>query len=66
VLRPESPVAPEELIQLCLSRLARFKAPKYVLPIGAEDLPTTPSGRAKKFLLTQRAIEQLRLSGKGK
>ena len=62
VLRSEPPVAPEELIQLCLARLARFKAPKYVLPIRAEDLPTTPSGRAKKFLLTQRAIEQLGLS----
>ena len=62
VLRPTPAVTPEELIQLCASRLARFKVPKYVLPIRAEDLPTTPSGRAKKFLLTQRAIEQLGLS----
>jgi len=36
--------------------------PKYVLPIRAEDLPTTPSGRARKFLLTQRAIEELQLT----
>jgi fatty-acyl-CoA synthase len=50
------------LIRLCAERLARFKVPKYVLPIRAEDLPTTPSGRARKFLLTQRAIEELRLS----
>jgi fatty-acyl-CoA synthase len=62
VLRPEPPVRPEELIRLCAERLARFKVPKYVLPIRAEDLPTTPSGRARKFLLTQRAIEELRLS----
>jgi fatty-acyl-CoA synthase len=62
VLRPEPPVTPEDLIRLCADRLARFKVPKYVLPILAEDLPTTPSGRARKFLLTQRAIEFLGLS----
>ena len=62
VLRPEPAVTPEELIALCIERLARFKAPKYVLPIRAEDLPTTPSGRARKFLLSQRAIEELKLA----
>jgi fatty-acyl-CoA synthase len=62
VLRDGVPVAPDELIALCADRLARFKVPKYVLPIRAEDLPTTPSGRARKFLLTQRAIEELQLT----
>jgi fatty-acyl-CoA synthase len=62
VLRPEPRVTPDELMALCAERLARFKVPKYVLPIRAEELPTTPSGRARKFLLTQRAIEQLGLS----
>jgi len=50
------------LMRYCAERLARFKTPKYVLPIRVEDLPTTPSGRARKFLLTQRAIELLGLS----
>lgn len=62
VLRDGVPVTPDELIDLCADRLARFKVPKYVLPIRAEDLPTTPSGRARKFLLTQRAIEELQLT----
>ena len=62
VLRSEPQATPEELIRFCAERLARFKTPKYVLPIRAEDLPTTPSGRARKFLLTQRAIELLGLS----
>jgi len=62
VLRPGVPVAPDELIALCADKLARFKVPKYVLPIRGEDLPTTPSGRARKFLLTQRAIEELKLT----
>lgn len=62
VLREEPVVTPSELIELCAGRLARFKVPKYVLPIPAEELPTTPSGRARKFLLTQRAVEELNLS----
>ena len=62
VLRPEPAVTPQELIDLCAARLARFKVPKYVLPIRAEDLPVTPSGRARKFLLAQRATEELKLA----
>lgn len=62
VLRATPAVTPDELMRLCAERLARFKVPKYVLPIAVEDLPTTPSGRARKFLLTQRAVEQLGLS----
>jgi fatty-acyl-CoA synthase len=61
VLRPEPAVSPQELIALCAGRLARFKVPKYVLPIRAEDLPVTPSGRARKFLLSQRAVAELNL-----
>lgn len=62
VFRPGREATSEELVALCGERLARFKIPKYVLPIRAEDLPTTPSGRARKFLLSQRAIEQLGLA----
>jgi len=62
VFRQGHEVPLEELQALCNERLARFKVPKYLLPIRAEELPTTPSGRARKFLLSQRAIEQLGLS----
>jgi fatty-acyl-CoA synthase len=62
VLRAAPSATPDELIRLCAERLARFKVPKHVIAIRAEDLPTTPSGRARKFLLTQRAIEELKLS----
>ncbi|MEQ6247549.1 AMP-binding protein [Sulfitobacter sp. HNIBRBA3233] len=62
VLRDTPKITPEELLALCRERLARFKVPKYMLPIPAAELPTTPSGRARKFLLTQRAIAELDLS----
>lgn len=59
VLRETPAVTPQELIELCASRLARFKVPRHVLPIRAEDIPVTPSGRARKFLLAQKAVEML-------
>ncbi len=57
VLRGSPAVTPRELIELCDGRLARFKVPRHVLPIRAEEIPVTPSGRARKFLLAQMAID---------
>lgn len=61
VARDGHEIDAETLTALCADRLARFKVPKYVLPISAADLPVTPSGRARKFLLSKRAIEELGL-----
>ncbi|MFP1646499.1 class I adenylate-forming enzyme family protein [Pontitalea aquivivens] len=61
VRRPDVPVTGDELIALCRDRLARFKVPKHVLFIEEPNLPVTPSGRARKFLLSQRAIAELGL-----
>lgn len=62
VLRDEPALKPGELIEFCALRLARFKVPRHVLPIRAEDIPVTPSGRARKFLLVQKATEALGLN----
>ncbi len=59
VLRDGVPGTPEELIAYCAGRLARFKVPKHVLPIAVEEIPTTPSGRPRKFLLAERALAQI-------
>jgi acyl-CoA synthetase (AMP-forming)/AMP-acid ligase II len=61
VLRDSPQVTDEALLSLCRERVARFKVPRHVLRIRAEDIPATPSGRARKFLLTQIAIERLGL-----
>ncbi len=61
VLRDQPAVTPAELIEFCNARLARFKLPRHVLPIRAEDIPATPSGRARKFLLVKMATETLGL-----
>ena len=62
VLRDLPAVTPAQLIAFCAERLARFKVPKHVLPIRAEDIPSTPSGRARKFLLVKMATETLGLA----
>ncbi len=62
VLRDQPPVTPAELIDFCAARLARFKLPRHVLPIRTEDIPATPSGRARKFLLVKMATETLGLT----
>ena len=49
----------DELIAWCTERLARFKVPRHVLTIALLDVPTTPSGRPRKFLLAERAAEVL-------
>jgi fatty-acyl-CoA synthase len=53
---------PQELIDLCASRLARFKVPKHVIFISAEELPLTATGRAQKFRLAELAKQRVALA----
>lgn len=59
VLRPGHELDAEELLTLCRERLARFKVPRHVVAIAASDVPVTPSGRPRKFLLAERARAEL-------
>ncbi len=59
VLRDAPAVTDDDLLALCRERVARFKVPRHVLRIRAEDIPATPSGRARKFMLTQIALQRL-------
>lgn len=59
VLRDGHHVEAEELVALCSDRLARFKVPRHVVAIPASEVPVTPSGRPRKFLLAERARTQL-------
>ncbi len=62
VTRPGHAFEPQELIDWSAAHLARFKVPRHVLPIEAEAVPLTPSGRPRKFLLSQRAMDELGLT----
>ena len=50
-LKTGSEASAEELIQFCRSRLAHFKAPKFV---EFCDLPKTSTGKIQKFVLRER------------
>ncbi|MFI8304996.1 class I adenylate-forming enzyme family protein [Streptomyces sp. NPDC085927] len=45
----------EDVIAYCKEHLARFKVPKRVLFLDAEDLPKTPTGKVQKFRLVEQA-----------
>ena len=51
-LKEGATASPEEIIDFCRARMARFKAPKTVV-FGA--LPKTSTGKIQKFLLRERA-----------
>ena len=59
VLDGAAPASPAELVEWCTERLARFKVPARVVPIAADELPTSATGKVQKFLLATRARELL-------
>jgi fatty-acyl-CoA synthase len=61
VLRDSPETTPEDLIAFCAQNLARFKVPRHVVPLRLDEIPTTPSGRARKFLLAEKIILRLNL-----
>ena len=60
VLSEDADIAVEELLALVRSRLARFKVPKYLFLVDAAEIPTTASGRARKYILSEKAISMLK------
>jgi fatty-acyl-CoA synthase len=50
---------PQALIDFCATHLARFKVPRHVIFIAAQDVPTTATGRPQKFKLAELARQRL-------
>ena len=61
VWRDGQQTEPQALIDFCAQNLARFKVPQHILVLSADQIPVTPSGRARKFLLVQMALKELQL-----
>lgn len=59
ILKDGATAEPDELLAGCTEQLARFKVPRHLLFTTAEELPTTASGRPRKFLLAERAAQEL-------
>ncbi len=58
---PAGPVRvdPEELVELCRANLARFKVPRHVVFVSADEVPMTATGRPQKFKLIELAEARL-------
>jgi fatty-acyl-CoA synthase len=59
VPREGQTVDAEVLVAWCTEFLARFKVPRHIAEIAVADVPLTASGRARKFLLAERATSAL-------
>ncbi|WP_290584299.1 AMP-binding protein [Aeromicrobium sp.] len=65
VADPAARPDPDELIEYCASRLAKFKVPAMVFFTEAADLPRTVTGRVQKFHLVERAVRQAAATREG-
>ncbi|KQS60890.1 acyl--CoA ligase [Geodermatophilus sp. Leaf369] len=59
VLAPGAELDAAEVLAFAAQRLARYKVPRHVLAIAPDQIPLTPSGRPRKFLLAERAKQTL-------
>lgn len=61
-LLPGKGATPEEIINFCQERLAKYKVPRYVFFV--EEFPLTAQGKVQKFKLREVAIKELGLAEK--
>jgi fatty-acyl-CoA synthase len=54
VRTPGALIGEDDVLELCRQELARFKVPKRVVFMAADDLPTTPTGKVQKYRLVER------------
>ena len=50
----------EEIRDFCKGRIAHFKVPRYVRFVA--EIPTTVTGKAQKFVMRQKMIDELGLT----
>jgi fatty-acyl-CoA synthase len=58
-LRKDAKLTGEEVVAFCRASIAHYKAPKYVRFV--EDFPMTVTGKAQKFIMREKMIEELGL-----
>jgi fatty-acyl-CoA synthase len=60
VLRPGEHATPEEIREFCNGQIAHYKIPKHTRFL--DELPMTVTGKAQKFVMRARMIEELKIS----
>jgi fatty-acyl-CoA synthase len=59
VPKPGATLDNEGLREMLMQRLARYKVPRHILLVSESEIPTTASGRARKFMLSQIATKMI-------
>jgi fatty-acyl-CoA synthase len=60
VLRPGEQATAEEIREFCQGQIAHYKIPRYIRFV--DELPMTVTGKAQKFVMRARMIEELKVS----
>jgi fatty-acyl-CoA synthase len=60
VLKPGNTCSEDEIREFCREQIAHYKVPRYVRFV--DELPMTVTGKAQKFVMRDRMIEELRLA----
>lgn len=55
VPEPNTELDIEELTDVCRASLSRFKVPRHIFLLGADEIPQTPTGKVQKFKLVPAA-----------
>jgi fatty-acyl-CoA synthase len=60
VLKPGIDCTEDDIREFCRSQIAHYKVPRYIRFV--EEMPMTVTGKAQKFVMRERMIEELKLN----
>ena len=60
VLKPGEQATEDEIREFCRDQIAHYKVPRYIRFV--DEMPMTITGKAQKFVMRERMIEELKLS----
>ena len=60
VLKPGNVCTEDDIREFCRNQIAHYKVPRYIRFV--EEMPMTVSGKAQKFVMRERMIEELKLN----
>jgi fatty-acyl-CoA synthase len=60
VCKPGQACTEDEVREFCRGQIAHYKVPRYIRFVS--EMPMTITGKAQKFVMRQRMIDDLRLS----
>ena len=60
VLKPGNDCTEDDIREFCRNQIAHYKVPRYIRFV--EEMPMTVTGKAQKFVMRERMIEELKLN----